>query len=82
DPSAPDGARITEVTLHGNILAPTAQVTVAANPLLAGGGDHFFTMAAGTRPRDSGRIDTQAMVDWFTEYGVVSPDLAKRSVGV
>src|SRR5690606_29669129 len=45
-------------------------------------GDNFATLAQGTTPRDSGRIDLQAFVDYLAAFDAVSPDLAQRAVGV
>ena len=55
---------------------------VGANSFLAAGGDNFFTLAQGTNKADSGKIDLKAMVDYFDEFGTVSPDFAQRAVGV
>lgn len=82
DPNAQQGFRITEVRLRGEVLRPDTVLTVAANPLLAGGGDNFSAMMAGTPPRDTGKIDTEAMVDWFAQHGTAVPSLKKQAMGI
>src|SRR5690606_7809717 len=61
---------------------PAQSYLVTANSFLAAGGDNFFTLADGTDKKDTGKIDLQSMVDWFTENGTATPDLAQRAVGV
>ncbi|MFD4422866.1 bifunctional metallophosphatase/5'-nucleotidase [Agromyces sp. NPDC058484] len=82
DPTAPDGSHITEMFLDGVPIDPAATYTVGANSFLASGGDNFATLAQGTNKSDSGKIDLEAMVDWFEAFGTASPDLAQRAVGV
>jgi 5'-nucleotidase len=82
DPAAPEGSRITGITLAGTPLDPAARYRVVANSFLAAGGDNFFTLGEGADRADTGRIDLQSMVDWFTANGEATPDLAQRSVGV
>ncbi|QEO15020.1 bifunctional metallophosphatase/5'-nucleotidase [Agromyces intestinalis] len=82
DPTLPEGQRITGIALHGVPIDPAATYRVVANSFLAAGGDNFFTLGQGTDRRDSGKIDLQSMVDWFTEFQTGSPDPVQRSVGV
>lgn len=82
DPTAAQGARITSMMLNGTAIDPTQSYLVAANSFLAAGGDNFFTLADGTDKKDTGKVDLQSMVDWFTENGTAVPDLAQRAVGV
>lgn len=82
DPAAPQGSRITSITLDGTPIDPTANYTVAANSFLAAGGDNFFTFREGAGKRDTGKIDLQSMVDWFDANQTATPDLAQRAVGV
>jgi 5'-nucleotidase len=85
DPTAAQGSRITEVRLGGELLDPAATYTVGANSFLGGGGDNFTTFAlpqvAATKA-DSGKIDLEAMVDYFETFGSAAPDYAQRAVGV
>lgn len=81
DPTAAAGERITSITLDGTPIDPQASYSVAANSFLAGGGDNFFTLAEGTGKADTGKVDLSATVEWFTENGTASPDLAQRAVG-
>src|SRR5690606_13966648 len=81
DPTAAAGERVTSITLDGTPIDPEASYSVAANSFLAGGGDNFFTLAEGTDKADTGKVDLSATVEWFTENGTASPDLAQRAVG-
>lgn len=82
DPTAPVGSHVTHVTLDGVELDPEGEYRVVANSFLAAGGDNFFTLGKGTGRADTGKVDLQAMVDWFTANKTASPDLAQRSVGL
>lgn len=85
DPTAAQGSRITEILLDGAPLDLAATYTVGANSFLGGGGDNFTTFAlpevAATKA-DSGKIDLEAMVDYFEAFGSAAPDYAQRAVGV
>lgn len=85
DPTAAQGSRITEILLDGVPLDPAATYSVGANSFLGGGGDNFTTFAlpevAATKA-DSGKIDLEAMVDYFEAFGSAAPDYAQRAVGV
>lgn len=82
DPTAPQGSHIIDIFLDGEPLDLAGTYTVGANSFLASGGDNFVSFRLGTGKADSGKIDLQAMVDYFTEFGTVTPDYAQRAVGV
>ncbi|WBU37427.1 ExeM/NucH family extracellular endonuclease [Homoserinibacter sp. YIM 151385] len=82
DPDAAAGERITAVYLDGERVTAEQTIKVVTNSFLGGGGDQFFTFAEGTNRADSGRIDLQAFVDYFSANSPVSPDLGNRSLGV
>ncbi|MFC9561159.1 ExeM/NucH family extracellular endonuclease [Agromyces sp. NPDC056965] len=82
DPTAAAGSRVTHVSLNGVELDPAGSYRVVANSFLAAGGDNFFTLGKGTGRADTGKVDLQAMVDWFTVNKTATPDLAQRSVGL
>ena len=82
DPTAGQGSHITQVWLDGAPLDPAAIYSVGANSFLAGGGDNFVTFRDGTNKSDSGKIDLEAMVDYFDTFGTAIPDYAQRAVGV
>lgn len=85
DPTAERGAHITEILLGGQPLDLTATYTVGANSFLGGGGDNFTTFALDevkATKADSGKIDLEAMVDYFQTFGSAAPDYAQRAVGV
>jgi 5'-nucleotidase len=81
DPTAAAGSRILRITLDGVELDPTAEYRVVANSFLASGGDNFGALALGTNKVDTGKVDLQAMVDWFAAHGTGVPDLHQRAVG-
>ena len=82
DPSAAAGDHIDAIYLNGELIDQAASFTVTVNSFLAGGGDNFATLKAGTNRADSGRADLQSMVDYFEANPVASPDYAQRAVGV
>lgn len=85
DPTAERGAHITEILLDGEPLDPNVTYTVGANSFLGGGGDNFTTFALDSvkaTKADSGKIDLEAMVDYFEVFGSATPDYAQRAVGV
>lgn len=82
NPAGPANNRITEMLLNGTPIDLTATYSVGVNSFLASGGDNFFTLALGTNKADSGKIDLESMVDYFEEFGSITPDTAQRAVGV
>ncbi|MEO6943078.1 MAG: ExeM/NucH family extracellular endonuclease [Lacisediminihabitans sp.] len=82
DPAAAVGDHIDAMYVNGKLVSPTDSFKVVVNSFLATGGDNFATLAAGSSPADSGKIDLQSMVDYFTANPTVSPDYAQRAVGV
>ncbi|GAA4049243.1 bifunctional metallophosphatase/5'-nucleotidase [Agromyces indicus] len=82
DPTAAAGSRITEITLGGEPLDPARTYKVGANSFLASGGDNFVTFRQGKNSADSGKVDLEAMVDYFRTFGNAAPDYAQRAVGV
>ncbi|MFF2275682.1 ExeM/NucH family extracellular endonuclease [Agromyces sp. NPDC058126] len=82
DPTAAAGSHVTSVSLNGEALDPAAEYKVVANSFLAAGGDNFFTLGKGTGRADTGKVDLEAMVDWFTANKTATPDQAQRSVGL
>jgi len=85
DPTAPEGSRVTSVTLDGDPIGATETFSVTVNGFLASGGDNFGAFADGTARRDTGKIDLQAMVDYLEEFASAAPlpvDYAQRAVGV
>jgi 5'-nucleotidase len=81
DPTAAQGERVTAMYLNDVPVDAAANYTVVANSFLAAGGDNFATFAAGTNPMDTGRVDLQAMVDYFEDTLVASPPFEQRAIG-
>lgn len=82
DPTAAAGDHIDAIYVNGTLVSAGDSFKVVVNSFLAAGGDNFTTLASGTNVADSGKIDLQSMVDYFTANPVVSPDYAQRAVGV
>ncbi|HEU4807390.1 MAG TPA: ExeM/NucH family extracellular endonuclease [Homoserinimonas sp.] len=82
DPDAAAGSHVTAMYLNGEAIDAAAEYKIVANSFLAAGGDNFFTLAEGTNVADSGRVDLQAMVDYFEENPVATPSFEQNSVGV
>lgn len=82
DYTAQPGSRVNNITLNGVPVDPAANYRVVVNSFLGSGGDNFFTLGQGANKADSGIIDLEAMVAWFTLNGQASPDLAQRSIGL
>jgi 5'-nucleotidase len=85
DPTAAQGSHIIDIFLDGLPLDLAAKYTVGANSFLGGGGDNFTTFALDevkATKADSGKIDLEAMVDYFEVFGSAAPDYAQRAVGV
>src|SRR5665647_2817636 len=80
-PAAAAGERITPVLVGDQPLDLAGQYAVVVNSFLASGGDNFTTLAQGSNPRDSGRVDLQAFVDYMAEFSPASPALAQPAVG-
>ena len=82
DPYRDLGDRITSIRIDGENYDPAATYTVASSSFLMAGGDNFFILQEGTNTRDTGLIDTEAFMNFLAREGTVSPDFAKRGVGV
>ncbi|MGF3055935.1 5'-nucleotidase C-terminal domain-containing protein [Microbacterium sp. YY-01] len=83
DNTAPaDAPRISQVLLDGQPIDPEAYYTVGANAFLATGGDSFTVFSEGVNAVDTGSVDLQSMVDWFSEFTTATPDEAQRAVGL
>ena len=82
DPTAAKGDHIDAIYVDGKLATDADTYRVTVNSFLASGGDNFTTLASGTNRADTGKIDLQSMVDFFTEFPTVIPDHVQRAVGV
>ena len=82
DPTAGAGSHITGIYVDDELIDPAGTYRVTVNSFLASGGDNFRTLALGTNRADTGKIDLQSQVDYFTQFPTATPDYAQRSVGV
>ena len=64
--SAPFGSKVdpASIKLNGVTLDPTATYRVAANNFIADGGDSFTAFVNGA-PRTGGKVDLDALIDYF-----------------
>jgi 5'-nucleotidase len=81
-PTGAAGSHIDAIYVGGKLVTPTDSIAVVVNSFLATGGDNFGTLATGSAKADSGKVDLESMVDYFTANPVASPDYAQRAVGV
>ncbi len=78
--SAPFGSKIdpASIKLNGVTLDPAASYKVAANNFIADGGDGFTAFVNGA-PRTGGKVDLDALIDYFAAHPGVGPAPATRS---
>ncbi len=78
--SAPFGSKVdpASIKLNGVTLDPTATYKVAANNFIADGGDSFTAFVNGA-PRTGGKVDLDALIDYFKAHPGVGPAPATRS---
>ncbi len=85
DTTRPEGARITGMWLNGKAVEPGASYSVTANSFLASGGDNFRGFVGSGNPRDTGKSDLQAMVDYLAAKAsskALPVDGQQRQVGI
>lgn len=82
DPDAAAGNRVTSVSIDGEPIDPAGTYTVASGSFLIGGGDNFSVLAEGADRKDTGLIDTDAFVNYFSARDVVEPDFRKQAIAV
>jgi len=82
DPSAPQGAHITDVLIGGEPIDLEATYTVASNTFLLGGKDGFEVFKEGTNFTETGIVDLQGLVDFLDANPELAPDYTQRSVGL
>ena len=78
--SAPFGSKVdpASIKLNGVTLDPAANYKVAANNFIADGGDSFTAFVNGA-PRTGGKVDLDALIDYFAAHPGVGPAPATRS---
>lgn len=82
DPSAPEGSRITSVTIDGRPLDPAKTYRIGSFSFLLQGGDNFRIFTAGTDTTDSGLVDRDAWIDYLKANPGLAPDFARHAVKV
>ena len=75
--SAPVGSKISNMKINGVDVDPAASYRVTVNNFLAGGGDGFTALLAGTDLL-TGMIDLDAFVAYLTAHSPVAPGPQNR----
>jgi 5'-nucleotidase len=75
--SAPVGSKVSNLKIDGVAVDPAASYRVTVNNFLAGGGDGFTALTAGTDLL-TGMIDLDAFVAYLEEYSPVAPGPRNR----
>jgi 5'-nucleotidase len=70
--SAPAGSKVSDIKINGVAVDPAASYRVTVNNFLAGGGDGFTALTAGTDLL-TGQIDLDAFVDYLGANSPVPP---------
>ncbi|MGN7191156.1 MULTISPECIES: bifunctional UDP-sugar hydrolase/5'-nucleotidase [unclassified Curtobacterium] len=82
DPLAAAGSRITSMTLNGTPIVAGTTYKVTVNSFLATGGDNFGAFKEAAVKQDSGKVDLEAQVEYFTANPKVAVRQDQRAVGV
>lgn len=79
DPKAPNGSRVKEATLNRKPLEPATVYKVTVSNFTAGGGDsHFVLKAAKGKRIETGFVDIDALIEYFTKHVPVSASRGPR----
>ncbi|MDG4768603.1 ExeM/NucH family extracellular endonuclease [Solwaraspora sp. WMMD406] len=79
DPEAPQGERITSMSLNGEPISPSGTYRVTVNSFLAAGGDNFATLADGTDTSTTGDNDLTMLIAYFAANSPITADTESRS---
>ena len=82
DPTAPEGSRITSVTINGKPLDPAKTYRIGSFSFLLAGGDNFRVFTQGTDTKNSGLVDRDAWIAYLEANPGISPDFARHAVQV
>ncbi len=82
DDAAAAGSRITSITVDGVPIDPAGSYRIGTFSFLAEGGDNFRIFRDGADVKDSGLIDRDAWIQYLTDNPDLSPNFARRAVGV
>lgn len=82
DPDAAKGSHITSVSIDGAPIDEAATYTISSGSFLIGGGDNFTVLQEGSNAKDTGLIDTDAFVNYFSARDEVGPDFRKQAIAI
>ncbi|MCI9859274.1 choice-of-anchor I family protein [Microbacterium proteolyticum] len=71
---------VVSMSYQGKPIAATDTFTVVTNSFLANGGDGFATFAKGTDRTDTGQVDLDATLEYFTATSPVDPAPLGRAI--
>jgi 5'-nucleotidase len=75
--SAPVGGKISNMSINGVAVDPAQSYRVTVNSFLAGGGDGFLVLKEGTNLL-VGKVDIDALVDYFAAFSPIAPGPMNR----
>ncbi|HEU4910908.1 MAG TPA: bifunctional metallophosphatase/5'-nucleotidase [Actinomycetes bacterium] len=78
--SAPEGSKVNpaSIKINGVVVDPSASYRVTANSFIADGGDSFTAFVNGA-PRTGGKVDLDALIDYFKANPNLAAPPAARS---
>jgi 2',3'-cyclic-nucleotide 2'-phosphodiesterase (5'-nucleotidase family) len=81
--SAPNGSKVdpASIKLNGVTLDPAKTYRVTTNNFMADGGDSYTALVNGA-PRTGGKVDLDALVDYFGAHPALTPPATPRSTQV
>ena len=79
DPASPEGKRVVEATVGGELLDPDKTYRVVTIDYLAGGGDGQETFLEGTNPT-YGDAEVWAAAQYIRAHSPVDPKVERRIV--
>ncbi len=81
--SAPNGSKVdpASIKLDGVTLDPAKTYRVTTNNFMADGGDSYTALVNGA-PRTGGKVDLDALVDYFGAHPALTPPATPRSTQV
>ncbi|RZI95662.1 MAG: ExeM/NucH family extracellular endonuclease, partial [Microbacterium sp.] len=82
DATAPEGSRVTSVTVDGAPIDPEASYRIGTFSFLAAGGDNFRVFQDGEAYIDTGLLDYEAWIDYIADGSPLAPDFGKHAVEV
>ncbi|MDB5971282.1 MAG: bifunctional metallophosphatase/5-nucleotidase [Hydrocarboniphaga sp.] len=79
DANGPDNARVdpASIRINGVVVKPRADYRVTINNFMAAGGDNYFILKQGRKPR-GGVLDLDALMVYFQAHSPIAPEAHER----